>query len=70
MPSNDQDTRAGIEIAPLIAQLTDHALGKVELTPAQVRSIEILLRKALPDLASLKSGDRARRHEDALAEFE
>lgn len=39
----------------LIKRLQDHAFGKRELSPTQVRVIEILLRKLLPDLKAVKS---------------
>ena len=37
----------------LINRLTAHAAGEVELSATQVRAIEILLRKALPDLSNM-----------------
>ena len=43
-------TREKIQTSMLINRLTDHALDKIELTPAQVQSIKILLGKTLPDL--------------------
>ena len=52
-------TRERIQTSMLINRLEDHAVGKVELTTTQVRSIEILLKKSLPDLQSveLSGGD-------------
>jgi hypothetical protein len=47
---HDDNTRAKIKAAQLINRLTDHAMGKIELSASQVRSIEILLKKILPDL--------------------
>jgi len=42
----------------LMNRLRDHVVGKVELSQTQVRAAEILLRKALPDLAAIEhSGD-------------
>jgi len=42
----------------LMNRLKDHVAGKVELSQTQVRAAEILLRKALPDLAAIEhSGD-------------
>jgi hypothetical protein len=70
MASGGKGNRAGIEIEPLIAQLRDAALGNVELSSVQIRAIEILLRKVLPDLAQVKAADEAKREgEDPLAEF-
>jgi len=37
----------------LVNRLVDHILGKVEMSPSQVRSAEILLRKTLPDLTAI-----------------
>lgn len=52
--AHDVNTRSKIQAAQLINRLTKHAMGEIELTPQQVRSIEILLRKVLPDLQSLE----------------
>jgi hypothetical protein len=42
----------------LINRLQDNALGKIELTDGQRKSIEILLRKSAPDLQAVTiSGD-------------
>jgi len=51
---HDENTRMKIKVAQLINRLTDHVEGKVDLAPSQVRSIEILLRKALPDLSDVR----------------
>lgn len=50
---HDDETRKKIQTSQLINRLTQHAFGKVELDNSQVRSIEILLRKSLPDLAQM-----------------
>lgn len=47
-------SRAAIQTTQLINRLQDCALGKVELTTQQVKSIEILLKKNLPDLKSME----------------
>lgn len=44
------ETRARIQAAALVNRLQAHALGKIDLSPTQVRAIECLLRKVLPDL--------------------
>ena len=49
---HDAETRLKIKTSQLINRLTAHALGEIELQPTQIRAIEILLKKALPDLAS------------------
>lgn len=46
--------RNKIKISMLINRLAKHAQGLIELSPTQVRAIEILLRKALPDLQSVE----------------
>jgi hypothetical protein len=43
-----------IQAAQLINRLTDHANGNVELSATQVRAIEVLLRKTLPDLSDVR----------------
>lgn len=45
-------TRDAIQTSMLIKRLTDHVLGDVELSTSQVRGIEVLLKKTLPDLKS------------------
>lgn len=48
------DVRAKIQASQLINRLTDHAHGKVELTATQIKAIEILLKKSIPDLSSVE----------------
>ncbi len=55
-PFHSEDVRAKIQTSQLINRLTDHALGKLELTPTQVRAIEVLIRKTLPDLQAVQHG--------------
>lgn len=50
---HDEETRARIKISQLINRLSAHAFGKVELSQTQVRAIEVLIRKRLPDLTSM-----------------
>ena len=45
--------RSKIQASQLINRLTDHALGEVELTQTQIRAIEILLNKSVPNLAAI-----------------
>jgi len=55
---HDEETRARIKTSQLINRLTGHAFGEFVLESTQVKAIEILLRKTLPDLASVQvSGD-------------
>lgn len=60
---HQDDVRTKIQTSQLLNRLTDHALGqnKVELSPTQVRAIEVLLKKTLPDLSNVEvSGDEDR----------
>lgn len=46
------ETRAKIQTSQLINRLTAYAFGEITLEASQVRAIEVLLRKTLPDLTS------------------
>lgn len=52
---HDAETREKIQTSQLINRLQDNANGRLakEMTASQVKSAEILLRKALPDLSSV-----------------
>src|SRR5262245_11366152 len=52
---HDEKTRLKIKTTQLKNRLEDHALGKIDLTMSQIKCIEILLRKTLPDLASVEA---------------
>lgn len=69
---HDDETRAKIQTSQLINRLTDHALNDLKLEPTQVRAIEILLKKTLPDLTAteLSGGVEITTHEEALGELE
>ena len=68
---HDANTRAKIRTSQLANRLTDHALGKIDLEPTQVRAIEILLKKTLPDLSSVEmNANITTDHESALDELE
>ena len=57
-PRHQDEVRQKIQSSQLINRLDKHARGKLELSQTQVRSIEILLRKTLPDLnATTLAGD-------------
>lgn len=45
--------REKIKASQLINRLHLHAFGEVELTATQVRAIEILLKKGVPDLSAV-----------------
>lgn len=56
--THQDDVRAKISTSQLINRLTEHALGNIELSQSQVRAIEILIKKTLPDLSAIQlSGD-------------
>jgi uncharacterized protein YjiS (DUF1127 family) len=69
---HDDETRAKIQTSQLINRLTDHALNDLKLEPTQVRAIEILLKKTLPDLTAteLSGGVSITTHEEALDELD
>lgn len=52
-PTHDAQTRERIQTSQLVNRLQDNAMGKIELTKGQLKSIEILLKKTLPDLSSV-----------------
>lgn len=49
----DDRVRDKIQTSMLINRLVSHAVGQVSLEPTQVKAIEILLRKTLPDLSAI-----------------
>lgn len=50
-----EETRKRVQTSQLMNRLRDNGLGKLpkELSASQVRSIEILLRKTIPDLSTV-----------------
>lgn len=67
-----EETRKKVQTSQLINRLQDHVVGKVDMSPTQVRAAEILLRKSLPDLSAVEhSGEVTTRpselSDDALA---
>lgn len=48
--------RDKIQASQLINRLQDHALGDVELSASQIKAIEILLKKSVPDLSTVQIG--------------
>jgi hypothetical protein len=57
---HDEETRAKIQTSQLLNRLNDHVFGKdgksVEISQTQMKAIEILLRKTLPDLSAVTIG--------------
>ena len=57
--THQQDVRAKIKTSQLINRLENHALGKLELSTTQIKAIEVLIRKTLPDLSTVTvAGDQ------------
>ena len=57
---HQDEIRAKIQASQLVNVLQNHALGvnDDEITPTRMKAIEILLRKSMPDMASVTiSGD-------------
>ena len=55
---HDENTRDKIKVAMLINRLQGLIEGSIQLSVGQVRAIEVLLRKKLPDLAAIEhTGD-------------
>ncbi len=55
---HDDKTRAKIRTSQLLNRLNDHVFKGIEVSATQLKSIEILLKKTLPDLTAVTiSGD-------------
>jgi hypothetical protein len=50
----DEETRARIKTSQIVNRLTDHVLGKIQMTSSQVSAALGLLKKTLPDLAAVE----------------
>ena len=61
---HDDETRAKIQTSQLVNRLTDHVLGKVDMSPSQVTAGLGLLKKTLPDLASVEHSGEIVTHHD------
>lgn len=53
---HDDETRAKIQTSQLLNRLNDHVFTGVEVSATQMKAIEILLRKTLPDLSAVTVG--------------
>lgn len=72
-PFHTDEIRAKIQASQLINRLTNHALGEIDLTPTQVRAIEILLKKSVPDLSAISlegAGDNGEHLHKIVREFQ
>ena len=57
-PRHQQLIRDKINAGLLVERLTECALGSIELTSQQMKAIEILLKKSVPDLSAVEmTGD-------------
>jgi len=55
---HQDEIRTKIQASQLINRLQGHALGEVDLSQTQIKAIEVLLKKTLPDLSATEiSGD-------------
>lgn len=55
---HQDDVRAKIQTSQLVNRLEQHALSNLELSATQIKAIEVLIRKTLPDLATVQlTGD-------------
>lgn len=56
-PKHDEKTRLKIQTSQIINRLNSFVNGEVEMTSAQIRAAEILLKKSLPDLQTVEHVD-------------
>ena len=52
--THQDEVRTKIQTSQLLNRLQNHAFGEVDLNATQLRAIEILLRKSLPDLSQVE----------------
>ena len=52
--THQEDGRKKIQCSQLINRLMNHIEGTIALSPTQVRSIEILMNKSLPNLSDVR----------------
>jgi len=53
---HDEETRAKIQTSQLLNRLNDHVFNGTDVSQTQMKAIEILLRKTLPDLSAVTIG--------------
>jgi hypothetical protein len=51
--THQETVRAKIQTSQLINRLEKHALGELDLSASQIKAIEVLIRKTLPDLSAV-----------------
>lgn len=71
-PRHQDEIRDKIQTTQLIKRLENYALSDddIEITNGRLKAIEILLRKALPDLSSIEMDANVTSHEKALEDLE
>lgn len=52
--SHDEETRRKIQTSQLINRLEDHVFKDAKLEQTQIKAIDILLKKSLPDLSAVQ----------------
>ncbi len=52
--THQDEVRTKIQTSQLLNRLQNHAFGELDLNATQLRAIEILLRKSLPDLSQVE----------------
>ena len=60
-PRHDTFTRSKIQTSQILNRLIAHVNGKIRMEATQVRAAEVLLRKVLPDLASVELSGEVKR---------
>lgn len=70
--THQDDVRTKIQTSQLINRLEKYALSddETEISHGRLKAIEILLRKALPDLSSIEMEANVTNHEAALDDLE
>lgn len=53
-PSEEQKARQLIPVKELVELTTNFVFGRVLLTSAQIRGVDLLLKKAMPDLQAIQ----------------
>ena len=53
MINHDEKTRSKIQTSQLLNRLNGHVFEGIELSQTQLKALEILLKKTLPDLTSI-----------------
>lgn len=48
-----EEARTKIQTTQLINRLQNHALGEIEMSATQVRAVEVLLKKSVPDISNI-----------------